>query len=945
LRAAPGGEAITNAHDLLAADAILPLIQRPSRYIDGELNLSNAGYREGLFNVLLVFPDVYEIGMSHQGIRYLYHRLAGMEGVGVELAFAPWPDAERLLRAVGEPLRSLRTETPAARFDLIGFSVTYELHYTNVLMVLDLCGLALEASRRREDDPLVIAGGPCCTNPLPFVNAFDAIFLGDGEESLPEAVGALAKLAGAGDPRASRRARREALARIEGVYVDGVTGSAGSPGAVKARTHRFADGDLPRRPLVASSEVVHQRLAIEIMRGCARGCRFCHAGMFYRPCRERSVDEIVGAALEGLDWTGWDEVSLLSLSTSDYSRLDELLARLVPELERRHVSLALPSLRPETITETIVAASSTVTRSGFTLAPEAGTERLRRVIKKDFTDGEILEGVAKILAGGWQTLKLYFMIGLPTETEEDLEGIADLIGDVMSLPRRRGRFNLSVSISPFVPKPHTPFQWERQCSIEEFREKEAFLSKRIPRRHVDLSLREPSVSVLEGALSRGDKRLWPVLLRAYELGCRFDGWMDQLRFDLWERALAENGLAASKLIAARPLDEPLPWDGIELHAAKSLLRRERDRAYAEADVVTSRGGEGPAIAEPNEGGMRVQESASLAAGEGVRSAADRAPSATEEHPPEPPPADRPVFRHRFIYEKLGRARFLSHIELMNVIQRALRRSGLPLHFTEGFHPHPRMSAGPSLAVGMEGLGEFFDVELMGEARPSPELLNRFLPAGIRAKACSGPFTRKEGKLPREVRFRYLLTFGVLRALLKTVGSRSEVLSENEGLWYLLGKELGVSDAPGLFECGAPVDPADVLEAEWRSLFDQGAPLRDDKGKERSCTGCSVRLVEAADAAAMMEPAGKGSRGAAPPTEDPAPLTPGAAGAAGRMIGKALELVLPGTEGAPRPHDLLLVFLPKNLASLVGIRRLEMLYTCEEGLIDPITVIEAKRLAR
>lgn len=856
-----------NGHGSFAADAIFPLIQRPSRYIDGELNLAHDGFREGFFNVLLVFPDVYEIGMSHQGIRFLYHRLAAMEGVGVELAFTPWPDAEKLMRATGEPLRSLRTGTPASRFDLIGISVTYELHYTNMLMVLDLSGLALEASRRRDDDPIVVAGGPCCSNPLPFMNACDAIFVGDGEESLPEAVLALVERKAAG---VSRSAKREALARIDGVYVDGVSTS------VTARTYRFTPGDLPRRPLVASSEVVHQRLAVEIMRGCARGCRFCHAGMFYRPCRERSVDEIVGAALEGLDATGWDEVSLLSLSTSDYSRLEELLARLVPELERRTVSLALPSLRPETITSEIVAASSTVTKSGFTIAPEAGTERLRRAIKKDFTDGEILRGVSRILAGGWQALKLYFMIGLPTEKEEDLEGIVDLVREILSLPRRRGRFNLSVSISPFVPKAHTAFQWERQCSIDEFLAKEEFLAKSIRSGSVALSQRQPRVSVLEGILSRGDRRLWPALVEAYRLGCRFDGWMDWFRFDLWEKALAAHGLAIPALIGARPLEEPLPWDAFELHSTKALLRREREAAYADAEIFTS----STEVPEPEP------------------RPAEQAPPALEAREPENLPGDRPARRYRCVYEKSGRERFLAHVEMMNVIQRALRRSGLPLSFSEGFHPHPRVSAGPSLPVGAEGLGEFFDVELTKEAAVSPEILNEFLPAGIRIRTCAGPFSRKEGKLPYEVRFTYLLTFDAVRELLATAAAQTELLSQEKRMWYLLGKELGVSHTPGFLEGAAPIDPAARLEGEWRGLFENGASFVDEKGKERSSVGCSVRVA----------------------------------------AGGALELSLPGTNGAPRPSDLLMVALPKNLASLVRIRRLAIQYKSEEGYVDSSELI-------
>jgi radical SAM-linked protein len=906
LRIAAERESAPDTFESFTTTAIMPLVQRPSRYAGGELNLSNGGFVEGGFNVLLVFPDAYEIGMSHLGIRFLYQALAAMDGVGVELAFAPWPDAGNLMRACGEPFRSPLTGTSASRFDLVGFSLAYELHYTNLLMVLDLAGIPLEAAARHDNDPIVVAGGPCCSNPLPFVAAIDAVFLGDGEDSLAEAVAALARLKAA---RAGRAAKREALAGIEGVYVDGISAS------VKARAHPFASGDLPRRPIVPSSEVVHERLAIEIMRGCSRGCRFCHAGMFYRPCRERSVDEIMEAVVEGLGATGWDEVSLLSLSTSDYPRLDELLARLVPELERRHVSLALPSLRPETITSAIVSASSTVTKSGFTLAPEAGTERLRRVVRKDFSDEDIVGGVSKILAGGWQILKLYFMIGLPTETDEDLDGVAGLVERILALPRRQGRFSLGVSISPFVPKPHTPFQWERQCSIEEFRAKEEYLARRIRSRFVNLSLREPSISVLEGILARGDRRLWPVLRRAYELGCRFDGWRDELRIELWEKAFAECGLDVAAATAARPLDEPLPWDAFELHASKKLLLAERTRAYG-PDALGSDPVAGADVPARNPVAEPPMDS----------SAGTSAPDATEglgalAHEPigglatglvASAPSPPRVFRYRLVFEKRGRARFLSHLEMLNVIQRALRRSGLPLSYSEGFHPHPKLSAGPSLAVGMEGFGEFFDVELLEPAGPTPELLNRFLPPGLSVKACAGPFSRKEGKLPQEARFTYALRFEGLRALLKSSGSPSEMLSPEERMWYLLAKELGIAGNLDIFECGAPVDPALWFEAEWRRMFERGASVKNEKGKERSCAGCAVRLVEIA-----------------------------ALDRAGAPDSASLELVLPGAEGAPRPMDLLMAFMPKNIASLVRIQRLEIRYLCGEDIKDPVEAIGAK----
>ena len=890
---AKAGHSTRHLGDSFAMRALHPLVERPSRYADCELNLEGTGYGEGRFNVLLVFPDSYEIGASHQGIRFLYHRLAAMPGVGVEFAFAPWPDAERLMRATGEPLRSLATLTPARRFDLIGFSVMYELHYTNILAMLDLAGLALEARGRREEDPLVAAGGPCCTNPLPFLPAVDAVFLGDAEDSLCEAVEELARLAAAG---AGRRARIEALARIGGVYVDGVSTSATS------RVHRFAPGDLPRRPVVPVSEIVHQRLSIEIMRGCSRGCRFCHAGMFYRPCRERAVDEIVEAVRDGLDATGWDEVSLLSLSTSDYSRLGELLARLAPELERRRVSLSLPSLRPETITSEIVSASGAVTRSGFTIAPEAGTERLRRVVRKDFGDEEILDGARKILGAGWQSLKLYFMIGLPTETDEDLDGIAGLVERILELPRSRGRFNLNVSISPFVPKPHTPFQWERQCGVEELRAKQRYLAGRVRSRFVSLSQRAPEVSALEGALARGDRRVWPALRRAFELGCRFDGWVDRLRFDLWERSLGETGLSLDELNASRPAGEPLPWDFLVLHATKPHLEKERDLALAAAGPAV----EGGASA-PEEGGAAPAAAAASGASGPAPPRAHGAGERFEIRMPVSAPPAGPRFRYRFLYEKTGRVRFLSHIETLNVLQRALRRSGLPLSFTEGFHPHPRISAGPSLAVGMEGLGEFLDVELVSPARCESEAIERGLPAGMRIAACAGPFTRGSGKLPGAVRFRFLVDFDTLGRLLAAAagpppGTSSsdamETLYGDKLMWYRLAVELAAADVPGLLEGGAPVDLARVFETSWGRMFEEEAALRTEKGTERRCRDCSVRA------------AGPG----------------------------ALELVLPGGDGGIRPQDLLMVVLPKNLASLALIRRLEIQYRSDTGWIGPLELV-------
>ncbi|HSG28676.1 MAG TPA: radical SAM protein, partial [Candidatus Krumholzibacterium sp.] len=429
--------------------------------------------------------------------------------------------------------------------------------------------------------------------------------------------------------------------------------------------------DLPRRPIVPSSAIVHERLSVEIMRGCTRGCRFCHAGISYRPRRERSVDEIVEAVCEGLDSSGWEEVSLLSLSSSDYSRFGELLDRLSPELEKRRVSLSMPSLRPETVCEQVVTASGLIRRSGFTLAPEAGTQRLRDVINKGMTEEEILRGCARILDAGWQNLKLYFMIGLPGETDEDVAGIASLIGRISDLAGGRRRMKINVSVSPFVPRVNTPFQWERQASIAEIAAKERRLRSLVDRRGVQVTVRDPKMSALEGVFARGGESLWPVVLTAFERGCRFDGWRDNFDFDRWNSILEECGFTLEGLLSGFEPDEELPWERFGLRVTRDFLLRERERAFREEvteDCRTGACSDCGACREPGdrEAG-RVEASAPLDAG------GASAPDGTGEGPPgsEEPDggedAETVFHRYRLSYYRTGQARFISHRESINVI--------------------------------------------------------------------------------------------------------------------------------------------------------------------------------------------------------------------------------------------------------------------------------------
>ncbi len=907
-------------------DGILPCVEHPSSYIDRELNLVSPGFRPGCFNVLLVFPDTYGIGMSYQGIRFLYHRLARMDGVGVEFACAPWPDAERLLGSA-DTMRSLQTGTPARDFDLVGFSLTYELNYTNLLMVLDIAGVPIEAAQRGEEDPLVVAGGPCCSNPLPFIAAVDAVFLGDGEESITEAVEILRQGKGNG---AGRGRLKEMLAGVAGVYVDGISSSA------TARTYRFGEGDLALAPIVPSAEIVHDRLSVEIQRGCTRGCRYCHAGMINRPRRERSIGEIVGAVSAGLDASGWEEVSLLSLSTSDYTDLDELLGALIPVLSRRRVSLALPSLRPETISDRIVAASSLVRKSGFTIAPEAGTERLRSVINRGMSNDDILDGCLRIVAGGWQNLKLYFMIGLPTETEGDLAGIVELVGAILALPREKGRFKLNVAVSPFVPKPDTPFQWERQCSLDELREKEEFLERRIRGRRVQLSLRDPFASVLEGAMARGDRRLWPVLVSAYRSGCRFDGWRDRLRSDLWARAFEENGLAVSDFTGERPVDEPLPWEAFDMGISKQYLAAEHRRAFSGVLTADCREGgcagcgacenmdddESGTAGDADRGVAGTADRGAAGESRAARRAARRAAD-TDARPiidPRRRPfagefdwygagGEAPVFRYRFVYERGGLARYLTHLEVLRLVQRALRRTGWPLRFSEGFHPHPRLSMGPSLPVGTEGAGEFFDIELRAPTDCALDLINRCLPQGIVVLDHAGPFARRAGKLPQRVRYIYRLGFDVLASVLAGYRRRPGGESGRRGgdgpedPWRSLAAGLGGSEEWQDVADRFLPDPAARVASIWEKMIQGNVDVLDRKGKSRPCGGCVVRPGD---------------------------------------IAGTVNLEIDGEDGCIlSPRDLLRTVFPGRLVPLVAMKRLEILYGTLDSYSNPLDLVRQR----
>ncbi len=754
---------------------VLPLVARPSRYTGGERNVPGKDPADVDLSFLLAFPDVYEIGMSHLGIRMLYDILNRRPDVLAERVFAPWTDMESLMRERGVPLFSIESQRPARDFDVIGFTLQYELHYTNILMMLDLASVALRAADRGEDEPLIIGGGPCALNPEPMAAFFDLFVIGDGESAVLDIADLVIAARGDGLSRAEILARAAALPgvyvpslyeeRIEdGLYAgtvprafpqgDGADDAASDDaasfenrgGEIPARVHRRAEHSIdytghPSVPIVPVTETTHDRLAVEIMRGCTRGCRFCQPGMITRPVRPRPTEDIVRLVDEGLAASGYHEVSLVSLSTSDFDDLPELISCLNDRLFDRRVSISLPSLRVDRFGLELADGIGKVRRAGLTFAPEAGTQRLRDVVNKNETEEGILRTVDVAFASGWNRIKLYFMIGLPTETEEDLEGIVRLVSKVVSVARKRKKgARIKVSVSPFVPRTHTPFQWERQDTSDETRRKETFLRERLRReRSVKLATRDPEVSFLEGVMARGGRSLSEVVETAFRAGARFDGWTETFDFGRWRRAFELAGVSPESFLEARDPDGPLPWDHIDGGPSREFLLAEREKALR-AELTP----------DCRESGCF--DCGACVAGGVARGAAGREMPERPEAPA-PTPTSRPSFgrrerkvrqgdasgtRWRVRYSKGAAVRFISHLDIVRAVLRALAISELPVVYTQGFNPHPKLSFGPPLPVGATGEAEFFDLEFT-RALAVEEIeakLGAGLPEGLRVLSVS-----------------------------------------------------------------------------------------------------------------------------------------------------------------------------------------------------------------
>ena len=703
----------------------IPLtVLKPARYVGNELNTVSKGpSHQSLVRFALAFPDTYEVGMSHLGLKILYNILNSRDDVWAERVYTPWIDMEEIMKKEG--IFSLESSTPLQNFDIIGFSLQYEMSYTNVLNMLALARIPLLSKDRNDNHPLIIAGGPCVFNPEPIADFIDMFVIGDGEEIVTEIVDYYKTY-----KNLSKRQLLEKMSKIEGIYVPMLVsleeqsdGTLVVSDGTKVRKRVVNDLDKAIYPvdyIVPFIRPIHDRAVIEIMRGCSRGCRFCQAGMIYRPVRERSSTTIIELAEKVIEKTGYEELSLSSLSTCDHTSIYGIVTELINSFKKKHVSVSLPSLRTDAFSLELAQRLGSAGKTGLTFAPEVATDRMRKVINKDISKTQVLSTVESAFSSGWDTLKLYFMIGLPTETEDDILEIASLIKEVLNVAKRNSRrAKLSVSVSTFVPKAHTPFQWERQLSIEEVQKKQRFLMDKIGRNsRISVSFHSPQLSFLEGVFARGDRRLSKLLLEAHKSGCKLDGWTEHFGFNKWMKAFAISGIDPGVYLKARAFDQVLPWDHIDTRITKEFLLAECKRSYNAEMTPDCRTG------ECSECGVCDKE---------IKVKLDvRHKTALPESDFVESNVQDTVSKIRFQFAKGSEVKFISHLDIINVFTRAFRRAEIPIAYSRGFSPHPKINFASALPVGSTSKAEFADIGLDEDIKVEDFIsrVNAQLPSGV-----------------------------------------------------------------------------------------------------------------------------------------------------------------------------------------------------------------------
>lgn len=834
----------------------LKKVNKPAQYLGGEINSVVKDPREVDFRFCLTFPDTYEVGMSHVGMQILYDVINRDPKAWAERAFVPLKDMEELLRTKGLPLYSLESKTPLNQFDALGFSLQYELCATGVLGILDLAGLEFYAKDRKESDPLIIGGGPYAYHPEPIADFFDLFLVGDGEYAVIEMINCIRTCK---DKGLSKKETLQALAKVKGIYIpalfepeyrDGDFIGVKSKledyqGVQRALVPSLEDAPYPTKPIVPNIQAVHDRLSVEVMRGCVRGCRFCQAGYLYRPQRERKPEDLLKIIDDSLGSTGYEELSLLSLSTADYCSILPLLGSLKEKYcQEDELAISFPSTRVDSLKPELLQEVQTIRRLGFTVAPEAGTQRLRDVINKGVTDEEILEMSRNVYRLGWGHIKMYFMIGLPTETDQDILGIVDIARRVNKLcgPKQY----VTVSVSTLVPKPFTPFQWAEQITEAETRRRQSILYSAFKKSPIQFRYHKSYSTFLEGIFARGDRRLAPVVKRAYELGCRLDGWVEKINKEAWEQAFEEFGIDPHYYLRERNTEETLPWDHVSCDIPKRYFLKEwqraiasrttpdcltqtcstcgacdydsqrnvlfdrkrtetrlnivnpaweaiieaRERSEKEQDAVATQKGDAAILFAAKNGSVPLLEelpeedlaqpefgSGSLDYSE-ERSRIDY-PFQSPDKPvhihenvelkevkpigKESNPLNRPeiptVQRIRLQYSKREVIKFTGHLELSSIFFRACRKAKVPIAFSRGFSPKPKIIFGPPLQLGVESECEFVDIFLTKKLDPSElgERLNAALPSGIRVLATEEVPLKDKALQHRLCRQSYLAT--------------------------------------------------------------------------------------------------------------------------------------------------------------------------------------------
>ena len=709
----------------------MPLVRKPGRYLGTEVNRACRPWEDAMIRFCLLFPDLYEIGMSHLGLHILYSIINSTSWALADRAYCPDTDMEQRLRERNIPLWGLETGRSLKEFDVLAITLPYELCYSNILTMLDLGEIPfLSEERVKGEWPIILGGGSCSVQPEPVADFFDAVLVGDGEEKIIE-IGRFIK-----EAKGQKLPKDEILyqlSQIQGVYVPSLYKPIYSNGLFKGIEPKRADvpqiveraivpdlekAPFPSRPLLPTVNIVHDRLGLEIARGCTRGCRFCQAGITYRPVRERPLSTVLEMAEKGLDSTGWEELSLLSLSTGDYSCITTLIEALTTKYLPQKTAVSLPSLRVGTLTPRIMELIRGIRKTGFTLAPEAGSERLRKVINKGITEEDLLDTAEEVFSHGWNNIKLYFMIGLPTETLDDLAAIAELARKVLA---RAKRGQVTISIGTFVPKPHTPFQWEGQISEEESRERLRFLKRNLGSRAIKMKWHEPRQSFLEGVFSRGDRRLGNVLQRAWRKGARLDAWTDRLNTTFYMEAAKEEGLDIKAYLLERDLHGPLPWDHISMGVKKDFLQSERQRAWELAYTSDCRRNKCHKCGVCDFKQIRpvVQKKCLDRIKEHSSSLEEKSKTAQ-------------ISTILLTYSKLGAARFLGHLDTLHTFHRAIRRARIPVAYSQGFHPMPKVSFGQPIPLGTESLAEQAAI-MVTEPVDIQELadsLNQTIPEGL-----------------------------------------------------------------------------------------------------------------------------------------------------------------------------------------------------------------------